>query len=59
MREARKSLDEDSEANLGKRRLTLTRLLIWAEQEALDLDRVESAEHINRAIGQLFDDPSK
>jgi hypothetical protein len=59
MREARKSLDEDSEASLGKRRLTLTRLLIWAEQEAMDLERVESAEHINRAIGQLFDDPPK
>ncbi len=59
MRKAKKVRDEPSENDQGKRRLTLTRLLIWAEQEAADLGRPESAKHINLAIGELFDTPPK
>jgi len=59
MREAKKALDQTSEDDQGKRRLTLTRLLIWAEQEAADLGRPASAKHINLAIGELFDAPTK
>ena len=55
MRKASKVIDQLSDDDQGKRRLTLTRLLIWAEQEAADLERPNSAKHINLAIGELFD----
>ena len=57
MGEVSKAHDENLEDNVAKRRLTLTRLLIWAEREAASLGRDESARHINLAVGQLFDDP--
>lgn len=59
MRKAKKIRDEPSDNDQGKRRLTLTRLLIWAEQEAADLGRPEAAKHINLAIGELFDTQKK
>lgn len=57
MREVKKSEEQEPDSEIGKRRLTLTRLLIWAEQEASDLGRTDSALHINKAIGELFDKP--
>lgn len=55
MREAKKVSDQVSENEQGKRRLTLTRLLIWAEHEAEELGRQDSADHIRLAIGELFE----
>lgn len=44
------SLDADT----AKRRLSLARMLIWAEAEALDIGRYKTAASINLAIQDLY-----
>ncbi len=44
------------DADRGKERLALTRLLIWAEQESVALGCEGAAAHLRDAIKGLYDD---
>lgn len=47
--------DGDDPAETARRRLTLARMLIWAAQEAREIDLQLPAEHLDRAVGSIGD----
>ncbi|QDL91767.1 hypothetical protein FDP22_08230 [Paroceanicella profunda] len=46
---------ENTVSDAAMRRLTLTRMLIWAAREAREIECVSSAEHLDRALGSIAD----
>jgi hypothetical protein len=46
---------EGDELESAMRRLTLTRMLIWAAHEAREIDCFSSADHLDRALNSIAD----
>jgi hypothetical protein len=47
--------NSDRVSETAMRRLTLTRMLIWAAREAREIECISSADHLDRALNSIAD----